>query len=366
MNLDETRLRFGDIAAKFLDALALNNINAKILGAEQSGLFTNVIAQMAFRDITQLQDNRIAILKVLGCESLRVGKFENGIVEVEIALPFECQRYLPYHDVMLDVVDQIKDMAVPIMFGKKSNGENVVQDLAQMPHLLIGGDVGTGKSIFLGTLISTIIQHRSPEQVQLVLMDLKRVEFWHYVKLPHLFAPIVNNQEAAVAVLKHIEAEMDRRLNVFDKKGCRTIADFNELNDGKKLSRLTVFANEISDFIVGTGGEFETTVSRIAAIGRPAGIHLVLTTERPCAHLPGSIKANIPVRLAFKVRQRADSLKILDEEGAYELVGRGDALLKEGTGLIARLQIPYIHDEAIERIVDSAIVRYPVRKKAVV
>lgn len=264
--------------------------------------------------------------------------------------------------------EKTKDMTIPVVFGKRPNGEIVIRDLARMPHLLIAGKTGAGKSVFLHSLICCLVLNDSPEDIQLVLIDPKCVEFAPYAQLPHLYASIVNDLGQAVAVLERIETEVHRRLSVFAEKGCRSIADFNTLSDVKKMPRLIAVADEIADYMVGTDGGFEAVVNRIAAMGREAGVHLVLATSRPGGEvLSGGLKTNIPGRLAFRVCRAVDSLSLPDdEEGAADLVGRGDALLKDASGLIARLQVPYIRAEAIARLADSAVAWYPGRKVSVV
>lgn len=362
--MNETRQRFGDVATKLQAALALKDVFIQVVASEQSGRFTKVTAKMSSGDIKWLCENKFTIQKELGSNSLRVIESDDGVATVEVGLPFERWQDLSYHDVMFDVFygsgdAETADMSLPVVFGKMSNGEIVTRDLARLPHLLIGGLTGSGKSVFLHSLVCSLVQNHSPEQVRFVIMDPKRVEFGRCANLPHLYSPIVHEPEQGVAMLQHVEAEMDRRLALFGEKGSRNIADFNKANEGTRLPYLVVVVDELSDFIIGSDGAFESTASRIAAIGRSAGMHLVIATSRPDAKVAsGNLKANLPGRLAFRVCQRVDSRTLLDEYGAEELLGRGDALLKDSKGTIVRLQVPYIRDEAVTRIVDSAIVRY--------
>lgn len=249
------------------------------------------------------------------------------------------------------------NMVLPIVLGKIPGGQSVIRDLARIPQLLIAGATGSGKSMFLHNLICSFAQNDSPEQVRFVLMDPKRVEFeYYYAKLPHLYSPIVHSEEQGVTVLKRVEAEMNRRLAAFAERGYRSIDDFNRVGEGETLPRLVVVVDEFSDFMVHANEVFEPTVSRIAVMGRSAGVHLVLATSRPDRQVfPDSIMANIPGRLAFRLSRSADSRRLLGEDGAEELLGRGDALLKDSDGTIIRLQVPDIQDEVIKQIVDSAI-----------
>jgi S-DNA-T family DNA segregation ATPase FtsK/SpoIIIE len=368
--MNETRQRFGDVTTKLQAALALKDVFIQVVSSEKSGRFTKVTAKMSPSDIKWLINNKFTIPKEIGSDSIRVVESDDGVVSIEVGLPFERWKDLSYHDVMFDVFygsgkTETADMSLPVIFGKMSNGEIVTRDLARLPHLLIGGLTGSGKSVFLNSLICSLVHNHSPEQVRFVLMDPKRVEFGIYAKLPHMYSPIAYEPEQAVTILKHVESEMDRRLALFGEKGCRNIVDFNNANGVARLPYFIVVVDEFSDFIVGSDGAFESTASRIAAIGRSAGVHLVIATSRPDAKIAsGSLKANIPGRLAFRVCQKIDSRTLLDEYGAEELLGGGDALLKDSNGELVRLQVPYIRDEAIMRIVESAIVRYPGRQLA--
>ncbi len=369
--MNETRQRFGDVATKLQAALALKDVFIQVVSSEQSGRFTKVTAKMSRSDIKWLIENKFTIPKEIGSDSIRVVESDDGVVSIEVGLPFERWKDLSYHDVMFDVFygsgkAETEDMSLPVIFGKMSNGEIVTRDLARLPHLLIGGLSGSGKSVFLNSLICSLVQTHSPEQLRFVLMDPKRVEFGIYAKLPHLYSPIAHEPEQAVTILKHVESEMDMRLALFGEKGCRNIADFNNANEVTRLPYLVVVVDELSDFIVGSEGAFKSTATRIAAIGRSAGVHLVMATSRPDARIAsGSLKANIPGRLAFRVCQKVDSRTLLDEYGAEDLLGRGDVLLTDCKGAVVRLQVPYIRDEAVKRIVESAIVRYPGRQIAV-
>lgn len=368
VKFNETRQRFGDVATKLQAALALKDVFIQVVSSEQSGKFTKVTAKMSPSDIKWLIENKFTIPKEIGSDSIRVVESDDGVVSIEVGLPFERWKDLSYHDVMFDVFygsgkAETEDMSLPVIFGKMSNGEIVTRDLARLPHLLIGGLTGSGKSVFLNSLICSLVQNHSPDQVRFVLMDPKRVEFGIYAKLPHLYSPIVHEPEQGITMLKYVEAEMDRRLTLFGEKGYRNIADFKKTDEGASLPYLVVVVDELSDFMVGSDGAFESTASRIAAIGRAAGVHLVIATSRPDAKVAScSLRANIPGRIAFRVGQQIDSRTLLDVFGAEELLGRGDALLKDYQGGIVRLQVPYIRDEAITRIVDSAIVRYPGRQ----
>jgi S-DNA-T family DNA segregation ATPase FtsK/SpoIIIE len=248
-----------------------------------------------------------------------------------------------------------KDMNLPVVFGKTSNGEEVIRDLSRLPHLLIGGLTGFGKSVFLNSLICSLVQNNPPEHLRFVLMDPKGVEFDAYGKLPHLYSPVVVKQEQCMTMLRYVEAEVERRLAMFGEKDVRDVSDFKNY--------LVVMVDEFFDYIFELDDAFVSTLGRIAAIGGSVGVHLVLSTARLDAkNVTDELKANIPSRLAFRVCRKVDSLTLLDESGAEDLLMRGDALFKDGDSEALRLQVPYVGDEAVKQIVDSAIAQYPGRE----
>ena len=246
-------------------------------------------------------------------------------------------------------------MNLPIVFGNASNGEEVIRDLVRLPHLLIGGLTGFGKSVFLNSLICSLVQNNPPEHLRFVLMDPKGVEFGAYAKLPHLYSPVVNKPEQCMTMLRYVEAEVERRLAMFGEKDVWDISDFRK--------HLIVVVDEFSDYILELDDEFVSILSRISAMGGSVGVYLVLSTSRIDAiNISSAIKANIPSRLAFRVCRKIDSLTLLNESGAENLLMRGDALFKDGDSESVRLQVPYIRDETVKQIVDSAIAQYPRRE----
>ena len=254
----------------------------------------------------------------------------------------------------------VKNQGLTIEVGRDEQGRDVAVDLATLPHLLIGGATGQGKSVFLHSLICSLVQDHSPKEVEMVLMDPKRVEFLVYAQLPHLHAHIAYGPECGTAMMKHIESVMDGRFSLFAEKGCGNITEYNIATEGDGLPHTIVVVDEFSDFMCNdVSGVFESAVNRIAALGRVAGIHLVMATSRPAAKVvTGTLKANIPGRLSFRVAAKVDSRTLLGEVGAEALSRPGSALLKTSTGAIVHVQVPLIRDEEIKEIVDSVVARY--------
>ena len=254
----------------------------------------------------------------------------------------------------------VKNQGLTIEVGRDEQGRDVAVDLATLPHLLIGGATGQGKSVFLHSLICSLVQDHSPQEVEFILMDPKRVEFSVYAKLPHLHAHIAYGPECGTAMMKHIESIMDGRFSLFAEKGCGNITEYNIATEGDGLPHTIVVVDEFSDFMCNdVSGVFESTVSRVAALGRAAGIHLVMATSRPDAKVvTGALKTNIPGRLSFKVAAKVDSRTLLGEVGAEALSGRGSALLKTSNGAVIHVQVPLIRDTEIKEGVDSVLARY--------
>ena len=211
---------------------------------------------------------------------------KNDKLGVEVQSPARERRRLSYHDMMFDVFygevgEANRKMALPMLLGKMPCGSSLVRNLAKLPQLLIAGATGRGKSVFLHSLICSLIQNKSPEEVRFVLMDPKCVEFNTYADLPHLLTPLVTDAKEGCKTLTKLAEEMDRRFRMFIEAKCRDIVTFNEGNDKEKLPYLVVIVDELSDSMIQTHERFCALSSRMAALGRTAGIHLVMATSRP-------------------------------------------------------------------------------------
>ena len=263
-----------------------------------------------------------------------------------------------------------KDMNLPIVFGRTSNGEIVIRDLVRLPHLLIGGLTGFGKSVFLNSLICSLVQDNPPEHIRFVLMDPKMVEFGCYGRLPHLDAAIVSDPEECVAALERIGAETDRRRAILSRQECKDIESFWGKGEGVGMPCIVVVIDEFSDLLMDRFSgcpivckdRFEAAIRHITSSGVYCGVHLIIATSRPCSKLLSpSLKSNFQSRLCFRVSCENDSRTILDESGAQNLSGRGSALLKIRNDRLSRIQSPSLSDEKKEEIVRSAMERYPAR-----
>jgi S-DNA-T family DNA segregation ATPase FtsK/SpoIIIE len=222
------------------------------------------------------------------------------------------------------------EMKSPLTFtiGKDITGKAVVADLAAMPHLLIAGQTGAGKSVMINTLITSLLFHNSPADLKLILVDPKQVELGSYNELPHLLSPVINEPEKCISALKWAVAEMDRRLKAMAAVGKRNITEYNDMDEGEGMPYIVIVIDELADLMMMAARDVEALIVRLAQKARAAGIHLVLATQRPSVDvITGLIKANVPARIAFTVASQIDSRTIIDQMGAEKLLGRGDMLL---------------------------------------
>ncbi len=254
-----------------------------------------------------------------------------------------------------------------LALGKDINGRIVVADLAGMPHLLIAGSTGAGKSVAINAMIMSILYKSTPDQVRLILVDPKRLELGNYEGVPHLYTPIITEPKLAANALRNAVREMERRLKLLAEKGVRNIDQYNRLFDEdaslnlfgenseeRPLPYIVIIIDELADLMMLDSGNVEESVTRLAQMARAVGIHLVLATQRPSVDvITGLIKANFPARISFRVATKVDSRTILDANGAEALLGRGDMLyLPSGSARVHRLHAPFVTEKEIAGVVE--------------
>src|SRR6202050_1323391 len=256
-----------------------------------------------------------------------------------------------------------------LAMGKDLIGRHRITDLAQMPHLLIAGSTGTGKSVFLNSLIISMLYKATPDELKMVMVDPKRLELGLYENIPHLLAPVVTDPKVASNVLRNATREMERRLKLLAQRGVRNIDQYNrtfqrgeslslfeEVEDAehKPLPFLVIVIDELADLMMVDTNNVEESITRLAQMARAVGIHLILATQRPSVDvITGLIKANFPARISFRVASKVDSRTILDANGAEALLGKGDMLyLPSGSARVHRLHAPFVTEKEIAAVVE--------------
>lgn len=349
----------GEEAAK--NAMMLENvlsnfgITAKVVNATQGPTVTRYEIEPApgvkVSRIVNLTDD---IALNLAAQHIRMEAPIPGKSAIGIEVPNKTTEAVHLRDV-LDCSD-FKDArgGIPVGLGKDIAGKPVITDLAKMPHLLVAGTTGSGKSVCVNTLISSILFSRKPEEVKLLLIDPKMVELSIYNGIPHLMAPVVTDMKKAAAVLRWAVREMEARYKAFAASGKRDIKSYNEAHPKAAMPLIVLIIDELADLMMTAPDDIEESISRLAQMARAAGIHMVLATQRPSVNvITGSIKANVPSRISFAVGSQIDSRTILDMAGAEKLLGKGDMLFAPiGANKPIRVQGAFISDDEVEHLVE--------------
>jgi S-DNA-T family DNA segregation ATPase FtsK/SpoIIIE len=327
------------------------NIQARVVEVQQGPAITQFGVDpapgVAVNKIVQRQ-NDLALR--LGAPTLRVLAPVPGRPMVGIEVPNTTVATVKLGD--LTDSPQFSRARLPIGVGMDVAGKPVVADLTRMPHVLVAGATGSGKSVCINSLITSLLLMRTPEEVQFVMIDPKQVELSQYRGLPHLRLPVVTDMEKVVAALRWTVNEMERRYALFAEVGARNIVAFNDRYPDEKLVYMVLVIDELADMMMTAAEDVERLICRLAQLGRAAGVHLVVATQRPSVDvLTGLIKANLPTRIAFAVSSQIDSRVILDRTGAERLLGRGDALYQAGDEMNPRrVQGAFASDEEIEAV----------------
>lgn len=303
----------------------------------------------------------------LKCESILIERIP-GRSTVGIEVPNQEREIISLREVIETPVFENSESMLTFALGKDINGKIHCADLATMPHLLVAGQTGSGKSVMVNTVIMSILLHATPDDVRFILIDPKAVEMTLYRDIPHLLTPVIIDMKEASNALKNATREMERRLQLLARHGCRNISQFNKYverqgEDGpkdvaslelEKLPYIVVIVDELADLMIQYGNQVEGSIQRLAQMARAVGIHLLLATQRPSVNvITGVIKANIPARLSFLLATRVDSRTILDANGAESLLGQGDMLFLPpgGAGRMRRLHGPLVSEGEIEGVV---------------
>jgi S-DNA-T family DNA segregation ATPase FtsK/SpoIIIE len=316
--------------------------------------------------IVNLSDDLALALRAI---SVRIVAPIPGKNVVGIEVPNVERDVVVLRDVVAHASFQETDARLPIALGKDIFGNPVTTDLAAMPHLLVAGATGTGKSVFLNALLCSVLMRATPDDVKLLLVDPKMLEFSLYQGIPHLIADVVTNPKRAAAALLGVVGKMEDRYRLMAQKGVRNIEQYNKSiakdlaasrpkpDDEivpKKLPYIVVVIDELADLMIVAARDVEESLMRLAQMARAAGIHLVLATQRPSVDvLTGIIKANFPSRISFQVSSRTDSRTVLDANGAERLLGQGDLLhVPPGSSKLERIHGPYISEKEVQAVTE--------------
>ena len=304
--------------------------------------------------ITNLADD---IALALGAGSVRIAPVPDKISVVGIEVPNKHVSAVPIRDVLESRAFVAHKSCVAFVVGRDIANQDIIGDIAKLPHVLIAGTTGSGKSVCTNSLIVSLLYKSTPEEVRFIMVDPKMVELAPYNGIPHLLIPVVTDPKKAAGALQWAVYEMMKRYKTFSEMGVKKLEEYNHLaaqrEDLKKMPTVVVVIDELADLMLVAAKEVEESICRVAQMGRAAGIHLVIATQRPSADvITGLMKANIPSRIAFAVASSLESRIILDTPGAEKLVGRGDMLYAPlGEGKPRRVQGCFITPEEIERVV---------------
>ena len=282
-------------------------------------------------------------------ESARISTIPgSNTIGIELPNPYRENVYLSE---ILDYPNfKKKEIKLPIALGKNISGTPIVGDLSTMPHLLIAGTTGSGKSVCINTIILSLLFRHSPEKCKFILIDPKMLELSTYEGIPHLLCPVITEAKKAASVLGWVVKEMESRYRLMTKEGVRNIDGYNSKHK-LPMPYIVVVVDEMSDLMLVAGKEIENYIQKLSQMARAAGIHIIMATQRPSVDvITGTIKANFPTRISFQVTSKIDSRTILGEQGAEQLLGKGDMLYMSSANRIVRIHAPFVSDNEIEKI----------------
>jgi len=285
-------------------------------------------------------------------ESARIATIP-GSNTVGIELPNNMRENVYLSEILNNPDFKKKDVKLPIALGKNISGKPIIGDLASMPHLLIAGTTGSGKSVCINTIILSLLYRHTPDRCKFILIDPKMLELSTYEGIPHLLCPVITEAKKAASVLGWVVKEMESRYRLMTKEGVRNIDGYNAKHK-LPMPYIVVVVDEMSDLMLVAGKEIENYIQKLSQMARAAGIHIIMATQRPSVDvITGTIKANFPTRISFQVTSKIDSRTILGEQGAEQLLGKGDMLFMSSANRIVRIHAPFVSDNEIEKINNS-------------
>ncbi len=284
-------------------------------------------------------------------ESARISTIP-GRSTIGIELPNNTRENVYLNEIISSKEFKKRDIKLPIALGKSISGNPIIGDLTSMPHLLIAGTTGSGKSVCINTIILSILYKLTPDKCKFILIDPKMLELSTYERIPHLLCPVITEPKRAASVLGWVVKEMENRYRLMTKEGVRNIDGYNEKHS-LPMPYIVVIVDEMSDLMLVAGKEIENYIQKLSQMARAAGIHIIMATQRPSVDvITGTIKANFPTRISFQVTSKIDSRTILGEQGAEQLLGKGDMLYMTSANRIVRIHGPFVSEKEIKKVND--------------
>ena len=349
---DRGKLREDDyIDSEFLEKILLDfGVDGEIKKVSHGPVVTlNEFEPAAGVKVSKIINLSDDIARNTSSESARIATIP-GSSTVGIELPNSTRENVYLSEILSNSDFVKKDIRLPIALGKNISGIPVVGDLASMPHLLIAGTTGSGKSVCINTIILSLLYRHTPDKCKFILIDPKMLELSTYEGIPHLLCPVITEAKKAASVLGWVVKEMENRYRLMTKEGVRNIDGYNTKHT-LAMPYIVVVVDEMSDLMLVAGKEIEHYIQKLSQMARAAGIHIIMATQRPSVDvITGTIKANFPTRISFQVTSKIDSRTILGEQGAEQLLGKGDMLYMSSANRIVRIHAPFVSDNEIEKV----------------
>ncbi len=349
---DREKLKEDDfIDSEFLEKILLDfGVNGEIKKVSHGPVVTlNEFEPAAGVKVSKIINLSDDIARNTSSESARIATLP-GRSTIGIELPNSTRENVYLSEILSNNDFGKKDIRLPIALGKNISGIPVVGDLASMPHLLIAGTTGSGKSVCINTIILSLLYRHTPDKCKFILIDPKMLELSTYEGIPHLLCPVITEAKKAASVLGWVVKEMENRYRLMTKEGVRNIDGYNAKH-ALAMPYIVVVVDEMSDLMLVAGKEIENYIQKLSQMARAAGIHIIMATQRPSVDvITGTIKANFPTRISFQVTSKIDSRTILGEQGAEQLLGKGDMLYMSSANRIVRIHAPFVSDNEIEKV----------------
>jgi S-DNA-T family DNA segregation ATPase FtsK/SpoIIIE len=349
---DKEKLKDDDyIDSEFLEKILLDfGVSGNIKKVSHGPVVTlNEFEPAAGVKVSKIINLSDDIARNTSSESARIATIP-GRSTIGIELPNSIRENVYLSEILSNNDFSKKDIRLPIALGKNISGIPVIGDLASMPHLLIAGTTGSGKSVCINTIILSLLYRHSPDRCKFILIDPKMLELSTYEGIPHLLCPVITEAKKAASVLGWVVNEMENRYKLMTKEGVRNIDGYNAKH-ALAMPYIVVVVDEMSDLMLVAGKEIENYIQKLSQMARAAGIHIIMATQRPSVDvITGTIKANFPTRISFQVTSKIDSRTILGEQGAEQLLGKGDMLYMSSANRIVRIHAPFVSDNEIEKV----------------